>query len=186
MLYQPLNKSLGEVTMQASAQLNDEFSDEPNHVAEKGRCLLIRVDSHQLIVPRTLVAEVIRYEGSTLMTTAHPDIKLFNWRGFQVPLLNTRLINPACSQETTDDSKLILFHGLLNHGKLPYYGFVVSRNPRLVMVTEDSVVVRGDQQDLLPSESARVTVEEEAASIPKVDFLEKFILDNFISVVSAI
>jgi chemotaxis signal transduction protein len=167
--------------MQASVQLNDDFSDEQSYLVEKGRCLLIRIDQYQLIVPRTLVAEVIRYEGSTLVNTAHPDIKLFHWRGFQVPLLNSRLINAACAQDTTDDSKIILFHGLLNHGKLPYYGFVVSRNPRLVTVSEDSVVMRGDQLDLLPSESARVTVEDEAASIPKVDFLEKFVLENYAS-----
>lgn len=164
--------------MNASAVIEREQVVEAGDAAEKGRCLLIRMDPILLVVPRTLVAEVVRHEGTALMDTAHPDVKQFNWRGFQVPLLNSAVINPACTLPPTGDSKIILFYGLLNHGKLPWYAFVASRNPRLVKATENSVLACGDQQDLLATESARVTIDDETAIIPKVDYLERFILDH--------
>jgi chemotaxis signal transduction protein len=164
--------------MQSAPLLNSTDFNEEIHGLERGRCLLIKVDPIQLIVPRALIAEVIRYEGVALINTASPQVKLFNWRGLQVPLLDNAVINSTCSKETNEDSKIILFHGLLNHSKLPYYGFVATRNPRLIMVNEENIAAFGDQQDLHPSESAKVALADESAIIPKVDFLEKFILEN--------
>lgn len=162
--------------MNASKAINHE-----EHSRATGRgsqCVLVEVEPHHLLVPRTLVAEVVRYEGAALVASANPDIRLFFWRGFQVPVLNSTLIHAECVEPDGEDCKIIVFYGLSNHTKLPYYGVVASRNPHLVAVTEGNVVLSGDQQNLSAAQGAIVTVEGETAIIPKVDYLEKFIFEN--------
>lgn len=164
--------------MNASLGSNLETGSARGTITERGQCLLVKLEPRQLLVPRVLVAEVVRHDVSALVATAHRDIRLFSWRGFRVPVLNAAVIHADCVQASGEDSKIVVFYGLSNQSRLPYYGVVASRNPRVVMVTEANVQPCGDQQQLPAAQGAVVTVGEDNAIIPKVDYLEKFILDS--------
>ena len=142
-----------------------------------GRCLLIGLDPVQLIVPRILVAEIIHSEGVEISSSLNRHVRIFEWRGYQVPLLSSAIINPQCRDSAGEALKFIIFHGLFNRARLPYYAIAVSRNPRIVVASFENITERSDVA-LQPSELMAVTVDAESAVIPRVDYLEKYVIEN--------
>lgn len=140
-------------------------------------CLTLHVEPLVLIVPRILVAEVMGLDGVNFSSSINRDIRIFEWRGYNVPLISGSVLNPSCKDVEVEDSKVVLLHGVLNHDKLPYYAVMVSRNPRLVQVSEDNIIAAEDD-NLQAAELQKVLLEGEPAIIPKVDYLEKYIHDN--------
>lgn len=151
----------------------------PNSAIERmnGRCLLITLEPVKLIVPRILVAEIIHSEGVTMSSSLSRNVRIFEWRGYQVPLLSPPVINPRCPDVSGEDVKFVIFHGLFNRAKLPYYAIPVSRNPRIIVVTDENISERVEPKPQ-PSDLLAVTVEEESAVIPRVDCLEQYIIEN--------
>jgi hypothetical protein len=148
--------------------------------AARSTCLLIKVDKLQLIVPRVLVAEVVDLEGINFSSSLSKDIKMFEWRDYQVPLVSANLLSDECSTQIQRHSKIIVLHAVVNREKLPFYAFIAAINPRLVVVSASSIEERIDQKQatayspvLMP-----VMVEGEVAMIPRVHQIEKYILEN--------
>lgn len=151
--------------------------------AARSTCLLIKVDKLQLIVPRVLVAEVVELEGINFSSSLNKDIKMFEWRDYQVPLVSANLLSEECSTQIHRHSKIIVLHAVVNREKLPFYAFIASTNPRLVVVSASSIEERKGQTQpagfspvLMP-----VIVEGEMAAIPRVHQIEKFILESMAS-----
>ncbi|MDC0598839.1 hypothetical protein OAP18_03280 [Gammaproteobacteria bacterium] len=148
--------------------------------SEECLCLIIQIDPVQIIVPRVLVAEVIHYDESNIKPeTTGKNLSTLSWRGFEVPLIKQSLINPGCTDEYSPLSKVLVFYGLLNTAKIPYFALVASRNPRLMSVLSTSILEDKQVKKLNSGELQAVQVNEESAVIPKVDYLEKYILDNY-------
>ena len=147
-----------------------------------GQCLMLDLAFMQIIVPRVLVAEVISTNSVSIASGIKKDIKIFQWRGTQVPLIGMTAIDPGADQEYEtkyeESSKIVLLHGLSDPKKLPYYALPVVGSPKLVMVSMENVSDDQNFGTLLPGESLRVLVEGETCSIPKVDYLEKYTIDN--------
>jgi hypothetical protein len=146
----------------------------------RSSCLLIKVDKLQLIVPRVLVAEVVDLEGINFSSSPNKDIKMFEWRDYQVPLVSATLLSEECSTQIHQHSKIIVLHAVVNREKLPFYAFIASANPRLLVVAAGSIEERSGQKQagefspvLMP-----VKVEGELAVIPRVHQIEKFILES--------
>ena len=147
----------------------------------RSSCLLIKVDKLQLIVPRILVAEVVDLEGITFSSSLNKDIKMFEWRDYQVPLVSANVLSPECSTQIHRHSKIIVFHAVLNREKLPFYAFIASTNPRVVVVSAASIeerVVEENQSSGLADILMPVMVEGEIAAIPRVHQIEKFIHES--------
>ncbi|MES2627038.1 MAG: hypothetical protein V4628_17255 [Pseudomonadota bacterium] len=156
----------------------DSLAADPSQAA-RSTCLLIKVDKLQLIVPRVLVAEVVDLEGVNFSSSVNKDIKMFEWRDYQVPLVSANLLSEECSIQIQRHSKIIVLHAVVNREKLPFYAFIASTNPRLVVVSTSSIEESG------PGQSAgfspvlmQVMVEGEMAAIPRVRQIEKFILES--------
>lgn len=145
---------------------------------EECGCLLIQVDPINLLVPRVLVAEVVQFNASVLSDSVNDDIDILEWRSRQVPMIKPQLINPLCLGEITENSKVLVFHGLLDSEKLPFFALLCSKNPRLIQFSAESIVADDNVEKVNFGELQSVLVNGETAVIPKVDFLERYILDN--------
>ncbi len=144
------------------------------HIKE-GNCMLLTIDALRMLVPRTIVAEVL---GATLLEFARDEnngLDFFEWRGRRVPLLGA-VIGATRAVEITEESKVAIFHGLKNQQLLPYYGFVISRSPRLLRVS-DGDLEEVTAAQLHPAELMRIRVEGNEACIPKVDHFEHILID---------
>ena len=147
----------------------------------RSNCLLIRVDKLQLIVPRLLVAEVVDLEGITFTSSLNKDIKIFEWRDYQVPLVSSNVLTANGSTQIQRHSKIIVFHAVLNREKLPFYALIASTNPRLIAVSTATITEHTNIQNQPSTEAdilMSVIVEGEMAVIPRVQQLEKIILDS--------
>jgi hypothetical protein len=147
----------------------------------RSSCLLIKVDKLQLIVPRILVAEVVDLEGISFTSSLNKDIKMFAWRDYQVPLVSANLLDAECTTQIHRHSKVIVFHAVVNRDKLPFYAFIASTNPRLVVVSAASIEeqVTAENQSLESDAVLMpVMVEGEMAAIPRVQQIEKLIHDS--------
>jgi hypothetical protein len=160
-----------------NSRINDA-SEFPS-MERTSHCLLIQVDPVRLMVPRIMVAEVINYEGVEFSSSLNRDIRIFEWRGFQVPMISAAIVNPRCRGSTATLNKIVLFHGLSNRERLPFYAFGVAGNPKLVVVSAAAVEEDGEQSEGLDGELCRVRLADEPAVIPDVDHFEKFIYSNF-------
>ena len=158
---------------------SDTLAADTSH-ATRSTCLLIKVDKLQLIVPRVLVAEVVDLEGINFSSSANKDIKMFEWRDYQVPLVSASLLSDECATQIHRHSKIIVLHAVVNREKLPFYAFIASINPRLVVVSASSIEERADQNQLSAYSPVLmpVVVEGEMAAIPRVHQIEKYILET--------
>ncbi|MDT8397069.1 MAG: hypothetical protein RQ899_00430 [Pseudomonadales bacterium] len=161
--------------------MNSLAKNQGGTTRDEGRshCLLIRAESLQLIVPRILVAEVIDLEGMEFVASLNPGIRIFFWRGYQVPLISSTVFGQAGQVDSAGHSKIIILHGVFNHDRLPFYAFIASANPRLVVVSRASIEEQAQQYQgrgadvLMP-----VLVDGKEAAIPKVDPVEQYIYSS--------
>lgn len=141
------------------------------------QCLLVRVGSTQLLVPRILVVEVVGGEQFDIRPAPDGSLVTLTWRGHQVPLLS-----PAVLQADSADlssaglpgaqGKIVVFHGLLDKARLPYYALAVDSNPKLLEVSADTL--REDESAAPgPMQLMRVLLGDSSAFIPRVDHLER-------------
>lgn len=155
---------------------NDSGVDDSSS-QEKSLCLMFQADSFQFIVPRIQIAEVVRYGNVNFSDSTDQGITLIDWRNMKIPLISTSLINSGSSLALTEESKIILLHGLLKRNELPYYALAVNQSPRLLEVQSDTIVVDESVETLAAGEFVHVTVDGEKAVIPKFEYIEKYILD---------
>ena len=150
--------------------------------------LLLTVAALRMLVPRAIVAEVL---GSSLLDFVRDEtsgLVFFGWRGRRVPLLGGATVGAAHAPETTErigertgegtdqESKIAIFHGLRHPQQLPFYGFMTTRNPRLLRVDEDDVEeIAG--VPLHPAELMRIRVDGNEACIPRIDHFESTLVE---------
>lgn len=141
----------------------------------KGSCLLLGINDLQMLVPRTIVAEVIRHSFLDFRTDESSGLDSFEWRGCQVPLIRNKVLGDIPESTIDEESRVVIFYGLKKPQQLPFYGVTVTRSPQLLQVgDEDLEEVQG--QSLHPAELMKVRVKDSEAFIPKVDHFENALL----------
>lgn len=144
--------------------------------AREGNCLLLTLGTGSMLVPRNLVAEVVRY--SFLRFSQHPlsGLEVFDWRGRQVPHLRSSVLGESAEPNINDDTKVAVFHGLRNRELLPFYGFTICGSPALLRVSEGELL-QIDAEAAHPGELMRVAFDQREAYIPKVDYFENGLIE---------
>jgi hypothetical protein len=137
-------------------------------------CLLLTSAALRMLVPRAVVAEVLAPSFLEFARDEVSGLEFFGWRGRRVPLLGGPAIgasHAAAAPEPGAEARIAVFYGLKHQQLLPFYGFVVTRSPRLLRVAEGDIEeVTGVQ--LHPAELMRVRVEGVDACIPRIDHFE--------------
>lgn len=145
------------------------------HGQQKASCMLLGISDKHMLVPRTIVAEVVRYSFITFRKDEIRGINSFEWRGCQVPHLAGNVVGSQEDSDVDDEARVVIFYGLKDSKKLPYYGMTIRRSPQLVQVGDEDLE-EVEAETLHPGELMQVRVKDVDAFIPKVDHLENSLL----------
>jgi len=135
-------------------------------------CMMIPVDEETLLLPTSVMAEVLDYTPPDSMDKSPPWLLgQVEWESRQVPVFSfSALINNHDPDEINPRSKIMILKSLSESARVPYLGLVLTGLPRPVVVKEDSLMATGDEKKSLGVYS-RIKIEESEAIIPDLDRL---------------
>jgi len=145
------------------------------HGQQKASCMLLGISDKHMLVPRNIVAEVVRYSFITFRKDEIRGIDSFEWRGCQVLHLAGNVVGSKEDADIDDEARVVIFYGLKDSKKLPYYGMTIRCSPQLVQVGDEDLEEM-EAVDLHPGELMKVRIKDVDAFIPKVDHLENSLL----------
>lgn len=142
---------------------------------QKASCMLLGINDKYMLVPRTMIAEVVRYSFIKVHKDEIRGINAFEWRGCQVPHLESNVIGNGEADKIDDEARVVIFYGLKDSKKMPFYGLTISRSPQLVQVG-NADLEEFTPETVHPGELMNVRIKDVEAFIPKVDHIENTLL----------
>lgn len=137
--------------------------------------VLIPLHNKSLLLPNVSMAELIAFR-KPLPSDKSPDWHLgsLSWRGVSIPIISFEVLNGDVPSADTSAARIAVFNSVGTHAKLPFYGVMTQGIPRSIKVT--NAEVSKDSKKVGPAELASVTIRNESAVIPNVDFIESAIV----------
>lgn len=138
------------------------------------RSLLIPMEDSYLLLPSTVVAEVVGYSDPEPLPGDYPSWLLgrFNWRGQRIPVVAFEDINGGSGALPATRARLMVLKALGDRPELPYFAILAQGIPRLVSVHPDGIEDLEEPMDDAPAVAAAVLAHGEPAFIPDMEFLE--------------
>jgi chemosensory pili system protein ChpC len=135
-------------------------------------CMLIPTLQETLLLPTSVIAEVIDYSQPTPVEAVPPWLLgQVEWEGRQVPVFSfSALINGTDVGDIPARSKILILKSLADSGRVPYLGLVLGGLPRPVQVRKSDLQETGDDKKALGVFS-HVTLGEDSAIVPDLDRL---------------
>jgi len=144
------------------------------------RGVLIQVAGGRLLLPNATIAEVLSYADPEPVADT-PDWLLgrIRWRGWQLPLIAFSRLSGIADERGGLGSKVVVLKALGGDSKAPYFAILTQGFPRLVTVSQDTVVADAhDEDEALPNGvQGRVLLNEDPALLPDLERVESMILD---------
>ncbi|NND53718.1 MAG: chemotaxis protein CheW [Gammaproteobacteria bacterium] len=135
--------------------------------------LLIPLGDERLIVPRSCVAEVVRYTPTAAVAEDDGWIRdTVTWRDREVPVLSFEALLDYPIPAVGGRTRVVVFNPL-NSADCPAYGVLAQGFPQMVRV--NSEVVQPDLSYQAADDSpviCRITMLSETALIPDLEILE--------------
>lgn len=143
------------------------------------RSLLVPVEASYLLLPGSVVAEVIGYTQPQPPADGAPDWFLghVEWRGQRVPCIAYEVFNgTAAAVSAPSRARLIVLKGLSERPGLPFLALVARHIPRLLNVTAQALEPL-DEPELrnLPAVQELAVVQGETAIIPDMEAVESHV-----------
>ncbi len=139
--------------------------------------LLVPLADDRLIVPRTCVAEVVRFSKAEHEAGSHSwMIGTVNWNGRRLPVMS---FEGALGKEVpavTGRTRVVVFYASTGQLKTGYFGVLTQGFPQLVRVNRD--VLKLDSTEGWPDDApvlCRVKMINEFPLIPDLDKLESML-----------
>ncbi len=139
------------------------------------RCLLVAVQGGQLLLPNSLVAEVLPF-ATPLWIEGAPEwvVGAMLWRNLTTPLVSLGRLIYGVAAEADLNSRIIIVNALGAHSRLPYFGLLGTAAPRPLNLhrfeidLDPSAASRGEQLGVL----SWAHYENEPVVIPDMDAIE--------------
>ncbi|MDX1626088.1 MAG: chemotaxis protein CheW [Wenzhouxiangellaceae bacterium] len=133
------------------------------------RSVLVPVSGTDLLLPNATISEIVGYSRPDPIDQA-PDWLIGNilWHGWQVPVVSFAVLTEQAESEPTDGAKICITKNLVTNDRIPFIGLLAQGFPRLVTVTESTLVE-------VPESSTHIAVAGECvigdreAVIPELD-----------------
>jgi chemosensory pili system protein ChpC len=137
------------------------------------RGVLIQVAEARLLLPNATIAEVLSYADPEPVADA-PDWLLgrMRWRGWQLPLVSFSRFSGIAEDRGGLGSKVIVLKALGGDTKHPFFALLTQGFPRLVTVTEGTLVSDSNDAGVPEGVLARVRLNEDDALLPDLATLE--------------
>ena len=144
------------------------------------RGVLIQVAGARLLLPNATIAEVLAYADPDPVANT-PDWLLgrIRWRGWQLPLIAFSRLSGIADEAGGLGSKVVVLKALGGDSKSPYFAMLTQGFPRLVTVSQDTVMADAHaEDDTLPNGvQARVLLNQDQALLPDLERVESMIGD---------
>ncbi|KAB7628135.1 chemotaxis protein CheW [Alkalilimnicola sp. S0819] len=141
---------------------------------ETVRSLVVPLDNGSILLPGTVVAEIVPFVEPERTDAAAPDwvMGMAEWRDEQIPLISFEALCGEPVPQPSRTARIAVLKALGGAQELRYFGVLTQQIPRLLTVYE------GGLEDLereagSPAVAARVMVNGEAVMIPDMDLLER-------------
>lgn len=140
------------------------------------RCVLVPMQENMLVVPNTLVAEIVDKLPIDADEDASDWLKGFTiWRGVPVPVVR---FEAFCAEMQPDDAsytKLVVFNTLNGNYDIPFIAIPATGIPSLLRITGESVIEMDKEPDDGDAVKQRVIVDGLMGIIPDIDVLENML-----------
>ncbi len=140
------------------------------------RCLLISVQSGQLVLPNNLVAEVLPFATPLQIEGApHWVVGAMLWRNLTTPLVSLGRLIFRVTPEADLNSRIIILNTLGADSRLPHYGILGTSAPRPLNLRRQDIQ---PDPEIPASEINRPGVlnwaryQEQPAVVPDLDAIE--------------
>lgn len=135
-------------------------------------CMRIPTDEEILLLPTSVMAEVVDYSPPRPMDGTPPWLLGFiDWENRQVPVFSfSALINGDEPGAPGPRSRIMILKSLSESGRVPYLGVLLVGLPHPVTISPEDLVATGDEKKSLGVFS-RVRLGEDNAIIPDIDRL---------------
>ena len=139
------------------------------------RCLSLPLQDHEMLVPGSVVAEVIPYLSHSPVNLDAPWMMgRFPWRGVALPLISVEVAANLSSHPTVG-RRVAVFNTVGGNPALPFYAIFIQSVPRLVNVNRQGLKeIHGDSGS--PLLRNLVEYAQTRAVIPELDKLESLVL----------
>jgi chemosensory pili system protein ChpC len=140
--------------------------------------LLLPVKGKTLLLPNVSVAEVVDYQTPKAEPNA-PQWFLgkISWRGLTIPLISFEAANGEDLARFGENPRIAVINSIGTHQDVAFFAFVTQNIPRLVKV-DNSNIEENTSDRTGPAEKINVTVYDEVATIPNIEFLESMIFKH--------
>lgn len=137
------------------------------------RGVLIQVADAKLLLPNATIAEVLSYADPEPVADA-PDWLLgrIRWRGWQLPLVAFSRFSGIADEQGGLGSKVIVLKALGGDAKRPFFAILTQGFPRLVTVTDTSLVSETEDEAVPEGVLAKVRLNDDDALLPDLAALE--------------
>lgn len=138
------------------------------------RCLVITIQGGQLILPNSLVAEVLPF-ATPLWIEGAPDwvVGAMLWRNLTTPLVSLARLIYQVPAEADHNSRIIIVSAFGANPRLPYFGLLGTAAPRPINLQHSEIDLDPEAQ---PGEQLGVlswaSYAGEPAVIPDLDAVE--------------
>jgi chemosensory pili system protein ChpC len=135
-------------------------------------CMLIPAGQETLLLPNSVMAEVIDFQPPTPIEQAPPWLLgHVEWESRQVPVFSfSDLINGSQPTQPSSRSRIMILKSLTEGGRVPYLGLMLGGLPKPITVQPEGLEQTGDEKKALGVFS-RVRLEDGDAIVPDLDRL---------------
>ncbi len=147
-------------------------------MAEEIKCLILKINGDELLMPSTSVAEIIPIRN-IINVVNKPSWMLgyLDWRGHSVPLLSLETMGKERMPSlATGDVKAAILVSISENSKLPYLSILTQDAPKAIGVGEDDIL-SNEEEITHPAISDNVMLGNENYSIIDLEKLELMVED---------
>lgn len=140
------------------------------------RCLIITVQGGQIILPNSLVTEVLPFAPPLQIEKApHWVVGAMLWRNLTTPLVSLGRLIFRVATEADINSRIVIVNTLGADSKLPYFGILGTSAPRPINLLRKDIIA---DPDIAESELRRPGIlswtrhQEQSMIIPDMEAIE--------------
>lgn len=140
------------------------------------RCLVLALHEMSLLLPNTMVAEVIDYKPAE--AAGHMPawmIGMLSWRGRNVPVISFERLLGRDTARHNQERRYVVCNTLNNNPRVPFIALEVQGIPHLTMVNNGMLDRDPEKQQHEPAVLAHLRLNEESVIVPNVDVMEKML-----------
>jgi len=141
------------------------------------RCLILPLNNVSLLVPNTMVAEVIDYRAAEAAGQT-PDwlTGMLAWRGRNLPVISFERLLGRQTALLNEGRRYVVCNTLNGNPKLPFVALEVQGIPHLIVVNSEMLEHDSKNQQSETAVLAHLRLNEESVLVPDMDVLEKMLM----------